>query len=316
MEPIEYLKPSKRQRQKRRDKRLAEELVECRRGNGGDANKKYREKSQYKRLQNDLSSETPRFRSSYRDNRGDTYLNDNLEPLIRFLQSHVGQLWDKVYSKLSQQLDKRSTSGIHVFDHLLDFVVVNTIFKDGKVILISRHGDHSPIFNPYWSRFYVHPTTKLLTAIQDASPKGPYPKKARWKKAKAKQQLKIRLGIQDEKKPRYHFKHIKTYGKYLTVGEVYDLRINDIGHESQCRVKLIKIGNAPSGVKLVVKVLKSKMKQKEGTIILSSKSIESRHYYNPTAKEHYYDWRIFNTGTFFFDAKKNSKKEAYYKLRL
>lgn len=118
MDQFKFLKPSKRHRLKRRDKRLSEELIECRRGNGGDHNKKLRETGEKKQAKNDATSDTPRFRASYRDKRNYTYQNDNLEPLIRFLQSHTGQAWDQVYSKLCQQLDKRSSLGLHVFEQV------------------------------------------------------------------------------------------------------------------------------------------------------------------------------------------------------
>ena len=52
MDFTDYLKPSKLNRQKRRDKRLHEELIECRRYGGGDKNKKWREAGRRRRLQN------------------------------------------------------------------------------------------------------------------------------------------------------------------------------------------------------------------------------------------------------------------------
>lgn len=314
MDQLAYLKPSKRNRQKRRDKCLSEELIECRRYGGGDSNKKCREKSQSKFIQNDLRSETPRFRSSYKDKRDGVSFSDNLEPLIRLLRSHVGQPWDKVYAKLCQQLDKRSTLGIHVFDHLLDFVDIHAIIEDGKVVIINRYGKHNyGLHYIYrWPRFYVHPKTGLLSLLKKESPKGPYPKKARWKKAKAKLKSKIRQGIQTNKRPRYHFENIRTYGKYLSPGAIYDVKINDPNQESRCRVKLLKLTSSKNGLKLTVSVLKSSLLQKEGKIILNNKTIDtSYHYYRDTQRQ-YFDWKIFDTGTFSFHTKQQKKNKKFF----
>ncbi|MGD1905674.1 MAG: hypothetical protein ACFB0C_06740 [Leptolyngbyaceae cyanobacterium] len=94
------------------------------------------------------------------------YLSDHLGPLRRFLRSHVGQPWNDVYSKLCRKLDTKTMAGQHVLSHLWDYVERHVEIIDGI-----------PHKKPYWvcgyplgchyrDRFYVHPDTGLLCAIQ------------------------------------------------------------------------------------------------------------------------------------------------------
>jgi len=60
------------------------------------------------------------------------YLNENLNPLKRFLQSRVGRPWDKVYSEIREHFDKSSAVKLHIFEHLKDYVELNVVYRDGK----------------------------------------------------------------------------------------------------------------------------------------------------------------------------------------
>ena len=88
-------------------------------------------------------------------------LNENLNPLRRFLQSAVGRKWDKVYSEISENLKPTSTVQQHVRDHLEDFVAVKTRMHGGKVMIAQRFGGERTLEEDY-HRFYVHPRTGLL----------------------------------------------------------------------------------------------------------------------------------------------------------
>jgi hypothetical protein len=48
--------------------------------------------------------------------------NDKLNPLKRWIRSHVGQKWDDIYSKMRKTFDFRTIPGLHVVGHLLDYV--------------------------------------------------------------------------------------------------------------------------------------------------------------------------------------------------
>src|SRR5262245_58509288 len=79
------------------------------------------------------------FRSSarhrHRDNKS---FSDVLNPIRGALRKNVGRPWDKVYSEFCQYLDRRSVSGLHIFDHLCGRsgeVTINGLYigDDGKV---------------------------------------------------------------------------------------------------------------------------------------------------------------------------------------
>jgi len=94
--------------------------------------------------------------ASYRDyGYGQKWFTDVLGPLERYLRSNVGRPWDKVYSEICAGLDKRKATGLHIFQHMEQFVEKNCyIGSDGK-----------PYANPEgWDVrwFYVHPRTRLL----------------------------------------------------------------------------------------------------------------------------------------------------------
>jgi hypothetical protein len=54
--------------------------------------------------------------------RHDKELNENLAPLRRFLHAQAGRPWNKVYAEIAQTIDRRSAIGLHVLQHLTDFV--------------------------------------------------------------------------------------------------------------------------------------------------------------------------------------------------
>lgn len=89
-------------------------------------------------------------------------LTDKLSPIKGVLRKNCGRPWDKVYSELSQVLDRRSVAGIHIFSHVLDYVDRNTYMKDGQVFARSRWGTECPVEPSFSVSFYVHPITGLL----------------------------------------------------------------------------------------------------------------------------------------------------------
>jgi hypothetical protein len=88
---------------------------------------------------------------------------DVLNPLERFLRSNLGRPWDKVYSELCAGLDKRKTTGLHIFQHLKHMVISDCYFgEDGKVYSYGWGG--YPV-----RAFYVHPRTGLLCEVRRQS---------------------------------------------------------------------------------------------------------------------------------------------------
>ena len=90
-------------------------------------------------------------------------LTDVLSPLRGFLRKNVGKKWNDVYSELCQGLDRRSVSGLHVFQHLWNYVEKDTAMVDGQVYHYWRGGDLLPIEKSYrYEQYYVHPETGVL----------------------------------------------------------------------------------------------------------------------------------------------------------
>jgi len=174
MEQLEYLKPSLQQRQKRRDKRLGEEVIECyRRGWHTKKMKGYDKKFKPNHFENAHQHESIKFMHGG----GTRFFSDNLEPLQRFLQSKVGKNWNKVFSELCAKLDKKTVSGLHVFNHLYDFVKEQT-FVDGKKVCYMRWGKTEELTStPNWPKFYVNKKTGQLMKARDYN----------WKKEAQKQ---------------------------------------------------------------------------------------------------------------------------------
>jgi hypothetical protein len=88
--------------------------------------------------------------------RHEKYLNENLAPLRRYLESQVGRPWDKVYSEIRAGIPGNAV-GLHVMQHVEDFVAVNVFFEDGMLRRRYRFGGSLPV-----DGMYVHPRTRLL----------------------------------------------------------------------------------------------------------------------------------------------------------
>jgi len=89
-------------------------------------------------------------------------LNENLAPLVRFIQRRVGRRWDDVFSEICSQLDTNSTVKMHVRQHLGDFVLFHiSCGRDGRLLHGGRvlRPDHH---NCVWPEFYVDPDDGLL----------------------------------------------------------------------------------------------------------------------------------------------------------
>lgn len=86
--------------------------------------------------------------------------SDKLGPLRKFLHSRVGQHWDKIYSELSQNLDKRSLTGLHIWDHVWQFVEKDCLIGPDKKVYrkAAFWGKRSEV-----KGLYIHPKTGVLS---------------------------------------------------------------------------------------------------------------------------------------------------------
>lgn len=153
------LKPSLQKRQKRRDKRMGEEVIEC-----------YRTGWRTKRAKGHLRQirsngyENVRSKEGMKvmHHGGTRSMSDDLEPLIRYLRSHVGKHWDKVYSDLCRMLHTNTVTGQHVIHHLKQFVIEKVVKENGEWIAYDE-GAPRVIGKYYWrDQFFVHPKSGVL----------------------------------------------------------------------------------------------------------------------------------------------------------
>ncbi|MBD2500662.1 hypothetical protein [Anabaena azotica] len=96
------------------------------------------------------------------------YLADHLGPLRRFLRSKVGQSWNDIYSELCQRLKTNTMAGQHVIGHVWDFVERYVEIVDGKVYSKAYQRCRTRLDTSYRDRFYIHPETGILCAVEKA----------------------------------------------------------------------------------------------------------------------------------------------------
>jgi hypothetical protein len=92
-------------------------------------------------------------------------LNENLNPLKRFLRKNVGRPWDKVYSEICERISPNSTVQQHILQHVWDFVEKNTYLgEDGGVWVRGMYGSSDMPIGGSWrgETLYVHPVDGLL----------------------------------------------------------------------------------------------------------------------------------------------------------
>ncbi len=90
--------------------------------------------------------------------------SDCLGPLYQWLQSHVGQYWDDVYSKLCQILDITTLSGQHIVSHVWHYVERDAVLIDGVPYRRKNRNfyDASLPLGYWYKQLYVHPETGIL----------------------------------------------------------------------------------------------------------------------------------------------------------
>lgn len=170
---LNELKPSLQLRQKRRDKRMDEEVIECYRRGMWTKKGKGHLRNVYR-----LGVENLNVHEGIKavHTGGRRYPSDNLQPLIRYLRSHVGKHWDSVHSKLCASLDTSTVTGQHVMDHLKDLVHTKVVKVNGR--LITHDGRAPRDITDNWRfrvpEFYVHPRSGVLMQLKPKrKPRGP-----------------------------------------------------------------------------------------------------------------------------------------------
>jgi hypothetical protein len=86
--------------------------------------------------------------------------SDLINPLRRYLRSCVGKPWTKVHSELSRKLDRRSLSGLHIWNHVRWEIETNCFIDEDRLAYSNRRTYRLceiPV-----DGLYVHPKTGLI----------------------------------------------------------------------------------------------------------------------------------------------------------
>jgi hypothetical protein len=122
-----------------------------------------------------------------RHRNNDRSFNENLAPLLRWLEKQVGRPWDRVYSEACQVIKPTSTVKNHVKIHLLEMVNLKITMIDGRPCEVDRWGKWDEVGSSGWAGYseirdkqlYVNPQTRLL--CKHKVRKRPSVKKTEWK---------------------------------------------------------------------------------------------------------------------------------------
>lgn len=161
--------------------------------------------------------------------------SDNLEPLERWLAAQVGRPWDDVYAELGKIANPDSMHGVHIRQHLWDYVTTKSWINEQGQLIVTLHNGNVPnkkYMRSWVNSYMVHPLSGILEKMPGITPdpSGPYPKKARWKKEKQKRRFKIKQGIDFEKETEMTHKDfsdwpcIRTRIKSIGKGVCMDIR--------------------------------------------------------------------------------------------
>ena len=299
----EGIKPSRLLKKQPTLKHQAKKLIEYSRYYSGVSNKKFREKGNIKKQQHEKKLDSYPSKESIRAKRAYIMTNDKRKPLIHFLEAHEGEVWNEVFSKIKQQLSPNSVIWMKIEEELAYLVRTNAYLENGKIVLISQWGKPIALSKHPW--FYVHPESGRLKSNRNKKQKGPYPKKARWKKQKQKEKIKRRLGIVSKPNHTYAIKKVQTYQQQLILNQVYDLKIYShlLKGFYKCRVRLTSITTSSYGLSIEVVILKSNNKAflRDMKIRLYENDFYYSHQYlvriPPTA---FSEWTIVDVGNFNF----------------
>ncbi len=110
----------------------------------------------------------PKQESMRRRHKDLKMLNENLQPLKRFLQKAAGRKWDAVFSEICENISLSSATQKHIRDHIPDFVFTNVhLVPDGKIFRVYRIYSHvGRLLELDKGQLYVDPRTGYLRAYK------------------------------------------------------------------------------------------------------------------------------------------------------
>ncbi len=129
--------------------------------------KSFRTKRRIKKFAQKTDEEYSNLRShesmTLRYGGGSKQFSENLNPLEGQVRKNVGRPWNKFYSELSRNFDKRSVINQHILQHLYDYIAKDVVAgDDGSLQIVEGYGDaYIPLVGSSFE-YYVDPRDGLI----------------------------------------------------------------------------------------------------------------------------------------------------------
>jgi hypothetical protein len=88
-------------------------------------------------------------------------LNENLAPLRRYLHAQVGRPWNKVFSEICANIDRRNTVQQHIHQHIDDFIATDIQVCNGRLVDLGK-SRRFWIDDTVYQDLYVDPISGLI----------------------------------------------------------------------------------------------------------------------------------------------------------
>lgn len=112
-------------------------------------------------------------------------LNENLQPLRRYLHAQVGRPWDKVFSEICGAIDRRNTVQQHIHQHIDQFIATRVGLRDGRLIDFTN-GRCLPLDGSRHQELYVDPRSGLIRLTNAGS---------NWKRARTEHRRRHEMEV-------------------------------------------------------------------------------------------------------------------------
>ena len=97
----------------------------------------------------------------FRHNRDRKTFTDVLGPLHGFLLKNAGRPWNKVMSEMARHLPKDSTTHIHVWSHVKQFVNEDVVVGEDGKLYVKKIG-----WRRYWQQPFLQPLDYTNTSVE------------------------------------------------------------------------------------------------------------------------------------------------------
>jgi hypothetical protein len=119
------------------------------------------------RLRNDFDGP---MRLGMRAGYGYRSLNENLAPLRRYLHAQIGRPWNKVFSEICANIDRRNTVQQHIHQHIRDFIAIDVGARAGRLVDLAPRWGFLGSGSGISQELYVDPRTGLIRPNRNYRP--------------------------------------------------------------------------------------------------------------------------------------------------